>query len=64
MSHKKIHVATIWNDATSFGSPLERRWFSSEEAAYDWTYNSMSGCDWWHVEEIECGDEPDSGEDK
>jgi len=58
MSDTTIYVATIWDDTTSFGSPLQRRWFSTDEAANEWIYNQMSRCDRWHVEPIDCGDEP------
>jgi hypothetical protein len=58
MTDTMIYVATIWDDTTSFGSPLERRWFSTDETANDWIYNQMSRCDWWHVEPVESGDEP------
>lgn len=58
MSDTNIYVATIWDYTTSFGSPLERRWFRTEDAAMEWVYNQKSRGDWWHVEPVECGDEP------
>jgi hypothetical protein len=58
MSGTTIYVATIWDDATSFGSPRERRWFRTEDAAQEWVYNYESRGDWWHIEPVECGDDP------
>jgi len=59
MSDTTIYVATIWDDATSFGSPRERRWFSADDAARNWLWEQISsGSDRWHVESVECGDEP------
>lgn len=58
MSDTTIYVATIWDDTTSFGSPLERRWFATDDAAHDWICNQISHGYWWHVEPVESGDEP------